>query len=907
MCQAAVPIRYTRDTLCVIDTKKWSNVMNCMRDFVKPVTILALCLALVLQGCMNGPRIDNKNLRGAAKSFDKIDKYLERFGTASVSSMLIVENKGQFALDYNQPTSEYVAKARSGYQGAAQRFYQYAKDVQQAQVTQTDAEEVAKAALLGGPQGAALLDVGLTVASGLGITGAGPDTAAALIEKGEVEQGAPAFTSQLKPNAALAVLNSPTFSDPLPDFTPPTELSERRALLIGVNDKITENILKYLAYPQGVPANKLLYIGILEVSVNPGWGTREGYMADVVVTPEYARDRGAEVQQSLEGAQRKLIQAQGNLDRAHKRLKEVQAIIPSVQDDIAAALAGVSSAEKALVIAGEAMDKEIESAKFAMYRYGDPAGHPSQTSSPDASRAEETSDLLRRVDPDNEVTKDESEDYERIATELRTLAASAQNEHGHDLAYKLSQAFDRIRPNDKTNKEVRDFLSDNGVEMQSFLAAKDPVVAPGSKQAAPLTLRELVAKLEAEDPTRESKSLNGYYFQNEWNETSGKQPVVLAAFPLLEAQTLDLRNSERTQDAFVSYMASLLLQSGVSQQNETLTSIVERLEYDSASRSPIPLVTSYASGDSFGFQFMPAFQALADPSDSERGSANVLHPYSFPALVLLQCEESEVAPVEDGGLGLNMVRLNVSSRWIPMKNRRMDTPARYASRARIGVANELDRAVEQLRQFRASDADDAPFAHDEAELRLRQIEPLATGVALYSKLPSYVAPAKPDKLAVAGVLPTEGLYNASTVLTIKGAGFAVGEKSLVKSVTVAGRNCEFVVAGKGTIIAIVPPWTTDITNHTHGTDMASTVVVATTQGAEESKDRVTFKKGNVLHIAEPDPTVLVQRDSAGRVIGVTVNGTANQSSKLMDNLRAIVEQEAKSVKLEDLDLEVTIK
>jgi len=440
----------------------------------------------MLYGCVRGPRIDNKDLRSAAKSLDKIDKYLERFGTASVSSMLIVEDKGQFALDYNQPTSEYVSKARTGYQGAAQRFYQYSRDVQQAQVSQIDAEEAAKAALLGGPEGKALLDAGLKVATGLGVTGAGPDTAAALLEREEVEQGPPAFESKLKPNAAAAVLNSPKFSDPLPDIAPPTELSERRALLVGVNDKITENILKYLAHPEGVPSNKLLYIGILEVSVNPGWGTREGYMADVVITPEYTKY----VPDSAAGA------------------VEAEALNP-----------------------------------------------------PDSS--------------------------------------SALN------------------------------------------------------------------------------SLDGYYLRENKSDITGHQPVPLAAFPLLEAQTLDLRNSERTQDAFVSYLASLMLASGVSEQNETLTSLVERLEYDSASRSPIPLVTSYSSGDSFGFQFMPAFQALADPADKYRGSANVLHPYSFPAMVLLQCERSEVMPVEDGGLGIRHIRLNVSSRWIPMKDRRTDLPVAH--------------------------------------------------------------------------------------------------------------------------------------------------------------------------------------------------------------------------------------
>ncbi len=252
------------------------------------LTTPALCLALaaMIAACAK------PHWRKAAEHLDDVAKFADKYGTVSVSEPLVIENKGQFAIDVNRPVKEYIDAARTGVQGSSRQAIEIARDKQTATQSDLNVEELAATALKVAASSAApgsgaviqAAEQALSTASG-----AGPETDAAA-DSGEVEPSTPTFESKVPlDRPAKAVLSSEKFSAPLALGPLPSQLSERQALLVGVNDKVTENILKYMVNPgTGVGANKKVYLGVLQVSVQPGWHTRENHVAEVHVRPSYA-------------------------------------------------------------------------------------------------------------------------------------------------------------------------------------------------------------------------------------------------------------------------------------------------------------------------------------------------------------------------------------------------------------------------------------------------------------------------------------------------------------------------------------------------------------------------------------------------------------------------------------------
>src|SRR5205807_6831385 len=96
-----------------------------------------------------------------------------------------------------------------------------------------------------------------------------------------------------------------------------------------------------------------------------------------------------------------------------------------------------------------------------------------------------------------------------------------------------------------------------------------------------------------------------------------------------------------------------------------LFQFVRRYSRDLRSRTPIPVVNSYSSGGTFGFRFSPSFQAMRDPAQKNARAANVLLPTSFPALITVVMNDSDL-----GYIDLNYhpiepaILAHVSTRWV---------------------------------------------------------------------------------------------------------------------------------------------------------------------------------------------------------------------------------------------------
>jgi hypothetical protein len=674
----------------------------------------------------------------------------------------LVENKGQFALDYNQDSKDYVGRARTGYQGAVQRSIEQSFDTQTSVQTRFDLNEfvgfiqslgpkkvdisISPAETASGTDGVvtggseakstgqatgtpAPANKGLLFSAGQGALkfGAGPDTSLE-IERGEVKPTTPALSPKLPIDSpAQEALSSEKFRQPLPQIEPPSAVSERQALLIGLNDKLTENVLKYLVNPAGV-ADKKVYLAVFDVTCTPGWRTRQGYYCDIHVTLDYAKPAA----------------------------KFNAATYESASDS-----APTGAAQKAV---GEA----------------------------------------RAAMPDGGVTDDDAFVYASVV------------------------------------------------------------------------------------------------------DKNERQPVALSLFPSQEAQVLDLRNSEREQISAALYLSALLMGAGSQTMGENLTSYVERLEYDAATRTPIPVVSSYTDGFGFGFRVMPSFQALGDPMDKEAGSANVLHPHGFPAVVLLICEKDELDP---NGLGWDHVVTETTTRWIPMEridyvgralpitkyisryaiNFPNSRPHRLSMQKRIGIAEEVDRAWQYYELSESSSG------ASELERRIRSLSELATGESIISRLPeSPSTPAIPDPKIV-GVQPTTGWINADTLLAIEGSGFAMGATSIVKKVTVGGRDCEFEPAGVSTIVARVPAWPERAAETFEGP-----VVVVTTKGVAIAPQPTRFEYRDMA--VTSDPSVSVERNPEGLVTKIVISESGSVSAAaLLDTIRQILSTSGATA---DVDIDV---
>jgi hypothetical protein len=122
-----------------------------------------------------------------------------------------------------------------------------------------------------------------------------------------------------------------------------------------------------------------------------------------------------------------------------------------------------------------------------------------------------------------------------------------------------------------------------------------------------------------------------------------RQPTVFSVLPLIDAQTVEMANSQRELTQLAFQLAASLPARGVDIKAKDLFEFVRRYSKDARSVTPIPVVNSYSSGSTFGFRFSPSFQAMHDPAAKNAKNANVLLPTSFPALVTVLLRKVDLA------------------------------------------------------------------------------------------------------------------------------------------------------------------------------------------------------------------------------------------------------------------------
>ncbi|UCC28790.1 MAG: IPT/TIG domain-containing protein [Phycisphaerales bacterium] len=266
----------------------------------------------------------------AAIELDKVARSIDRYGFASISTPFLAGPSDNFDFDLDKPASEFFDLA-SKPQGGVRHFRAEALDVQVAfranidqaisalaelkNVKSPDELRVAKAkagivksSLEALAKANPLLGQNPMVGSLVGLLGvadeveeptppAGETTTEATPEekqpseepkKESLPELAPLFSGQLDPLSAVGA----SFTEGLSLPEGPYQISAREALMIASGDVTTQALLRWFNKPHGnKQAGYELFFCPMVVSVQPGFQTRNQYVADVTVNVDLARKR----------------------------------------------------------------------------------------------------------------------------------------------------------------------------------------------------------------------------------------------------------------------------------------------------------------------------------------------------------------------------------------------------------------------------------------------------------------------------------------------------------------------------------------------------------------------------------------------------------------------------------------
>ena len=606
-----------------------------MRKYAQIAASVAIALLLFV-GCQHTQR----EMRSAARHLDAVENQMSEWGRITVSDIALVPEKGQFRVDYGTNTEFYVNAARNQIQGAARSSTEQTLSI------------------------LASLKASLTPPISAGQPGM-----AVLPAASTNNGGAAPLPTSLGSNSPA----SGNFSDALRLLTNSNySISERQAMMIGMNDKIAEMLLKFLAHPEDLPKNRRVLLGVTQVSCQPGSRTRENYIADVNVALYYMDDDGKS----------------------------------SVND-----------------------------------------------------------------------------------------------------------------------KEV--------------------------------------------------------FFPSAW-----------AVLPLLDAQQLDLRSSQRNQFQLGLDLALAMYAQGITGNAGVLVNYLKKKESDMVSRSVIPLAASYTDSGSFGFQILPAFQAIGDPAKAYDHATDRLQPMSFPVVVVLLVDTDDLMQADSKGTKKpkwTNIRADVRSRWIPIKG----SGKNLTNLERVETGLHLDEARKTIRRENQGSArDDYRHAFGELERSYGALWRYALSTTYTYSLTELLSdvfstsppppPAPPQIPSISAVAPEKAWVNAPTVLSIQGDNFTEEKKSIVTSVTVGGQKCEIAYVGPKVMIAILPGWT----EHVGTLAKPAQICVTTKNGMVVWGQSLAFEY-QMSEKQERVPVMQIARDNNGNVTGLTVQSTGGMGAKeLLESIKA---------------------
>ena len=203
-------------------------------------------------------------------------------------------------------------------------------------------------------------------------------------------------------------------------------------------------------------------------------------------------------------------------------------------------------------------------------------------------------------------------------------------------------------------KKVLNYLTapvDAGSNNVAWFMVTQVSVSPGSR-----TARDYVAETTLHPFYAE---LNGGKVEGEF-DPNVLHPGIFAAFPLVEAQALDLRNSERFETRLSFALAAQLIAQGKKAEAKFFLERITKIQQDIATRTQLPLVVPSSNGREVTYRFDPALQGLMEPGNRKKGSGMVLNANSIPALIVIMTDRQSLDKYSH-------LYFELHTRWIPKK------------------------------------------------------------------------------------------------------------------------------------------------------------------------------------------------------------------------------------------------
>lgn len=225
--------------------------------------------------------------RSALRKLTLIERQLNEWGTFSLSSFLLLPQKGQFSLSLTNTTTEtYIERARnirsgSGLANDGQKVQgQIELTVDTVPGINTGVPAAARPALVPTANTVIVTNILLTNGTVVTVTNSVSSSGAPGAGSGG---GAATGSFGPPPTSIPAVLADPASS----------RISERQALEQGISDKVYERLLSQLTQPVDLPEGQRVVFGIVQVSCQPGWRTAKDYIADMHMDVAFAGARKA--------------------------------------------------------------------------------------------------------------------------------------------------------------------------------------------------------------------------------------------------------------------------------------------------------------------------------------------------------------------------------------------------------------------------------------------------------------------------------------------------------------------------------------------------------------------------------------------------------------------------------------
>lgn len=198
----------------------------------------------------------------AAAELDKIERDLEEWGHGSMSGLVLFPNNGEFDIKNSKDVGSYLKTLDTHTAGGVAVTFQKQTGVQ--------------------AQGA--VDTGLDS----GAPGADSDPGA-----GTLLRNQPAITTPKKGDQNPGQGNKPEVTT---NKLPPSVIDK-----IAASSFVSKTVLNKFSNPEGAASNYVMFMGLAQVSVSPGWRTQKDYFCEIQMRPVYAKRGGdGRVYSSLE-------------------------------------------------------------------------------------------------------------------------------------------------------------------------------------------------------------------------------------------------------------------------------------------------------------------------------------------------------------------------------------------------------------------------------------------------------------------------------------------------------------------------------------------------------------------------------------------------------------------------------